>query len=250
MAHKYVPPHKRGQNVKTYQGPIQANKSLKLAPNEELLPDGRILIRGSLRKDGTKRPDRYKRVNFQNDEDLQRNKYITKGAKRRLIEQKEQTLIAEQNISNVIDEVLDNPPKQIISTLNTLLNDFYNDDKLLLTQQITKAVMRHVDISTTYVSKIEIINFIHQLLRDKISQRNEDGTKKKPRKECKGLTVRGRGNVSYGTGYLLSESIEIERKKAIKARKSNEKQMIDQQILRTEIKKLKLEHPADALLFD
>merc|ERR1712228_592243 len=180
------------------------------------------------RKDGCKRPDRYKRIKYQNDEDLQRNKYITKGAKRRLIEEKERKMFIHDNISNAIDDIFANPPKQIVSALN----EFYNGNEVLFKQKITKSVIKHVDISNVYVSKTEMIKFIQQLLCDKVRQRDDGYINKQGM--CKGLTVRGRGNVSYGTGVMLSECIETKRKKAIENEKS---QPINQPMTNLQIQK-------------
>eukprot|EP01084_Bolivina_argentea_P086145 155720_1 len=216
----YQPPHRRKKhqqqaNISQSNNTVPSAKSrqpkpLKLADNEELLSDGRILIRGTLRPDGTRRPDRYKRAGFYNDEDIQRNKYKPKPIQQREVQSK-QTII--KCVESTIRNVINNPP-QSVNTINNnnknlkidfntnvllpLLNEFYDNNKLLLNKNITKHFIQNINKCQQLIDnnklRTEIIKFIHKLLFDKrnLLKKNENNKSK--------IIIKGKGNKTYGTG--------------------------------------------------
>ena len=118
--------------------------NLKLAPNEELLPDGRILIRGTLRADGTRRPDRYKRAGFLNEEDRHRNKYVSRGARIRneIQEQRAKNTVNGQYVPGLNEKM-----RQLFMNENNVNNDKNkkNEEREKLIHHIESLVAHIID---------------------------------------------------------------------------------------------------------
>ena len=171
----------------------------KLAANEELLPDGRILIRGTLRPDGTRRPDRYKKAGFRNDEDLQNNKYLPPGARSRLQQQQMQSHSQKSNdrkvqqlVHSVVTDIISNSVhSQIIPSNNNvdhkkrkrvqidfnedvlqpLIHEFYDGNKSELIRDTTQSLCRNIRRCRKWIEneslRAEIIKHLHSVLHSK-----------------------------------------------------------------------------------
>ena len=209
--------------------------SLQLAENEELLSDGRILIRGTLRPDGTRRPDRYKKAGFLSD--LQKKKYLTPGARRRLEQQQMQSQNRHQSqnptmngsnaintrklIQSVVTDIIRNtkstPRKkrrvQIDfneDVLQPLIHDVYGGDESALIQETTTILCRNRKQCQQWIDegslRSEVIKHLHSVLHSKRMDKSAiNGHSQKDQSAA----VRGKGTVSYGSGKLLSEQIEM-----------------------------------------
>eukprot|EP01083_Nonionella_stella_P304237 1056410_1 len=248
----YVPPYRRKnktQPKKSIPSPSPTStKPIKLAQNEILLDDGRILIRGTLRKDGTRRPDRYKRAGFRNDEDMHRNKYIPRQLQAQ--KQKQQQKLTKESegqntiryVESVVLNIIHDPPKSVHTDANhtrhlnvdfkqnvlrPLLNEFYQENEDLLLKHVTQSFTRNMnkcqELIQSNALRAEIIKFIHKLLFDKRNKRHllhtNQQTKQRLKQNlntsttCDESVIRGKGNFSYGTGTMLSENIETQRRK-------------------------------------
>ena len=234
------------------------NTPQKLGDNEQLLPDGRILIRGSLRPDGTRRPDRYKRAGFSNDEDKQRNKYIPKGVRQRMLrskqKEKEQTKQAKMNpvmeqkhnvstkdyVQSLVATIINNPPKPVPTdnnglhglnvdfnenVLKPLIHGFYNENEQLLAEDVTKWLTRDSSQCQQWIDngslRMEVIRYIHKLSLDLNSRKHPRNTSNAW--NITPPTVRGRGNVSFGSGKMFSEKVESQKRAEHPQKEENKK---------------------------